>query len=507
MQMKGYSGMVMFSHPLQGRHPVRGTGNHKGRKRIVVIGIDGLDADLLRVYGPSLPNLRLLMLESPYLELQSCFPPDPAPSWASIYTGQNPAQHGILSLQSNGVARGTLSRHPHRGRGNNNEVIGEREEHGNFQAHPAEPHVPAGDTFWEKVSQAGKRACFANVHFSSSHTLALHASVWEGSETPFPHTSTKRHLEQFCQSLHTHTRQQTDAGLELLRSEPWDVFFIQFHALDSIQRLLWRYSDPGDPTYPGKNEHAGRIRACYALFDSVIGRFRAEMGGDCVLLVVSGYGYGRGCLYHLNLNEWLRAEGLLITHPRYTRLFHARYRSDNIDVQATLAQVAMISLAPTFGGISLNRAAIQARRGMGGMGNYDQVRNSIVQRLLHLRLNGRPVVHWAKTREEMYAGQYSDRYPDILFELRNEYGISPAVHVPLTTNNSRHAIASGTYRMQGVLLLGNLPDDMRIRETIDEPGVMDVAPTILALLGEPATDGNCDGQALVDAISLLHSPL
>jgi predicted AlkP superfamily phosphohydrolase/phosphomutase len=467
MQMKGYSGMV----------------------RIVVIGIDGLDADLLRVYGPSLPNLRLLMLESPYLELQSCFPPDPAPSWASIYTGQNPAQHGILSLQSNGVARGTLS---------GGEVIGEREEHGNFQAHPAEPQMPAGDTFWDKASQAGKRACFANVHFSSF--LALLAG--KGSETPV--SCTKRHLAQFCQSLHTHTGQQTDAGLELLRGEPWDVFFIQFHALDSIQRLLWRYSDPGDPTYPGKNEHAGRIRDCYALFDLVIGRFRAEMGDDCVLLVVSGYGYGRGCLYYLNLNEWLRAEGLLVTHPRYTRLFHARYRSDNIDAQATLAQVAKIALSPSFGGISLNRVAIQARR---GMGNYEQVRNSIVKRLLHLRLNGRPVVHWAKTREEMYTGQYSDRYPDILFELRNEYGISPAVHVPLTTNNPRHAIASGTHRMQGVLLLGNLPDDMRIRETIDEPCVMDVAPTILALLGEPAIDRNCDGRALVDAISLLHSPL
>ncbi len=101
--------MVMFSHPLHsGRHLSGGQvimrGN-KGRKRIVVIGIDGLDADLLRVYGPSLPNLRLLMLESPYLELQSCFPPDPAPSWASIYTGQNPAQHGMLSLQSNRLAR------------------------------------------------------------------------------------------------------------------------------------------------------------------------------------------------------------------------------------------------------------------------------------------------------------------------------------------------------------------------------------------------------------------
>ena len=436
--------------------------------RVVVIGIDGLDADLLRVYGPSLPNLRLLMLESPYLELQSCFPPDPAPSWASIYTGQNPAQHGILSMQSNG------------------------EEHGNVQATSIALLVPAGDTFWGRASRAGKRVCFANLHFSSF--LA----------TPAPRT--KRHLERFCQSLHILTEQQTATGLELLRRELWDVFFIQFHALDSIQHLLWRYSDPGDPTYPGKNEHAGRIRACYALFDQIIGRFRAEMGDDCVLLVVSGYGLGRSCLYHLNLNEWLRAEGLLITYPRHRRLFHIRYLTGNIDAQATQAQIAMIAHSPTFGGISLNQAAIEAK---GNTSNYEQVRNSIVQRLLHLRLHGRPVVHWAKIREDMYAGQYIDRYPDILFELRNDYGISPAVHVPLTTHNPRHAAVSGTHRMQGVLLLGNLPDTIAIHETSNEPTVMDVAPTVLALLGESAIDADHDrnGQMLVEIISLLHSPL
>src|SRR5579875_286454 len=65
--------------------------------QIMLIGISGLDADLLRVYGPSLPNLRRLMLESPFLELKSTIPPEPAPSWTSVYTGLNPASHGLLA--------------------------------------------------------------------------------------------------------------------------------------------------------------------------------------------------------------------------------------------------------------------------------------------------------------------------------------------------------------------------------------------------------------------------
>lgn len=480
--------------------------------RVVVIGIDGLDADLLRVYGPSLPNLRLLMLESPYLELQSCFPPDPAPSWASIYTGRNPAQHGIVSIPS---------------------------------------MMPVGEPFWERANRAGKRVCIVNPLFADDasslnkengdvHTFPTEDSKEDGS-------GKKRHLARFCQSQQVITEQLTATGLELLRSGAWDIFFIQFYALDAVQHLLWRYSDPGDPAYPGNNEHSGRIRDCYALFDSVIGRFRAEMGDNCILLVVSGCGHGRGCLHYLNLNEWLRAEGLLVArpeHPRLTGLFYdrflnirarqrsiamlahqnarsthiadsfaneyrisQRYIARHIDQRATLAQVAMISHSPTFGGIALNQTAIQERK---STGNYEQVRNSIVQRLLHLRLRGRPVVHWAKAREEMYSGQYIDRFPDILFELRNEYGINPAVHVPLTTNNPLHSVVSGTRRMQGVLLLGNLPAGTHIRETGNEPTVMDVAPTILALLGEPAPEGDLDGRilvALAKAVSPLHRPL
>lgn len=484
--------------------------------RVVVIGVDGLDADLLRVYGPSLPNLRLLMLESPYLDLQSCFPPDPAPSWSSIYTGRTPAQHGILSIQSMQNSAG--------------------------QASSSTSGMPEGQTFWERASQAGKRVCIVNPLFTYTtsplngviHAIpaCYHKEAWSGK---------KRHLAEFCQSLHTITEEQTATGLELLRREPWDIFFIQFHALDAIQHLLWRYSDPGDPAYPGKNEHGGRIRDCYALFDEVVGRFRAEMEDDCVILVVSGYGLGRGCVNHLNINAWLRAEGLLVTRSMRTPLFHtprfnARAKQHaiallthqnmqlahlsgsvanghssvqqpfarTIDQQATQAQVAMSPHSPTFSGISLNQTAIQVR---GTTGNYEQVRNSIVQRLLQIRLRGRPVVYWAKVREDMYSGQYIDRYPDILFELRNEYGVSSAVHVPLTTNNPLHTTVSGTHRMQGVLLLGNLPSSMHIRETGKEPTVMDVAPTILALLGEADNDGQHSGRALVNVFSLLHSSL
>jgi predicted AlkP superfamily phosphohydrolase/phosphomutase len=56
--------------------------------RVMMVGIDGLDADLLRIYGPSLPHLRLLMLESPFLELQRPYPFQVETAWASLYNAE-----------------------------------------------------------------------------------------------------------------------------------------------------------------------------------------------------------------------------------------------------------------------------------------------------------------------------------------------------------------------------------------------------------------------------------
>src|SRR6266849_2293205 len=120
--------------------------------RIVMLGISGLDADLLRVYGPCLPDLRRLLLQSHFLEMRSCFPPEPAPAWASIYTGLHPANHGILrrvdSLQNGSdTPCGCLVRPC---------------QHHSIHGHPQEAsllgavsRIPPMATFWSEASGSG----------------------------------------------------------------------------------------------------------------------------------------------------------------------------------------------------------------------------------------------------------------------------------------------------------------------------------------------------------------
>jgi|SRR5579885_3844409 hypothetical protein len=69
------------------------------------------------------------------------------------------------------------------------------------------------------------------------------------------------------------------------------------------------------------------------------------------------------------------------------------------------------------------------------------------------------------------------------------------LYLPLVTPNMAHHIVSGNNHMSGVLLLGNLPAGSETLERRDGPRVVDVAPTVLHLLGVTAADE--DGQPLV----------
>ncbi|HVB74763.1 MAG TPA: alkaline phosphatase family protein [Ktedonobacteraceae bacterium] len=466
--------------------------------RVVVLGISGLDADLLRVYGPTLPDLRRLLLQSPFLEMRSCFPPEPAPAWASIYTGLHPANHGILE-RAEYLESGTL-------------------------APPVQIRVPQAKTFWGQASRAGKRVCVVNPLFAypaeavNGIMLAQpYASVKDEPACVVPETAaplldfpplinpfsipSPRQLEAFCTSLQTRTLQQAAAALELFNREPWDLFFVQLDALDHAQHFLWRYSDPGDPTYPGRNHYANRILEFYRLFDEIIGRFRRYLPDDSVLLVVSGHGHGRRCAYRLHLNEWLRAQGLLVAQerlhdvlPRIARHLsgrRARHSSEShIDQQASVARVVDLAGISPSGGISLNRDVL-ARNGE----SYERMRGSILQKLTQLRVKGYPVVNWARAREELHGGVFIARYPDIIFELRSDFGVASSLNVPLVTQDTAHRVISGGHTLQGVLLMEHVPGLMDIRDGIKEPTVMDVAPTVLQLLG--LESARHDGKTLV----------
>ena len=471
---------------------------------IVMLGISGLDADLLRVYGPSLPDIRQLMLESPFLECRSTFPPQPASAWASVYTGLNPSNSGITGILSSDERANDCHQQPSR-----QALLQEK-------------------AFWDVARRAGKRVCVINPLLANTTLLSDAGNRSSRTET-FPPLldgmllSSLRKPEEFCHLLYERTSEQAAMGLKIFSRAPWDIFFLQLDALDHVQHMLWRYSDPGDPNNPGRNTYAHLLPDFYHLFDQIIGSFRAAMQEECVLVVVSGYGFGRRCIQRLQINEWLRSQGLLTPRARSLHWFNRRYFTERrnalcaylqswdgiagsklapahcksshyttfgINAEETLAEGANLTGVSPFGGIRLNRVAIEQ-----GKQVYEQVRATLLANLAQLRVKDRRVVNWAKAREDVYTGGFIERFPDIVFELRSDFGVDTQLYVPLVTHDTLHRILSGERTMNGVLLLGNLPATMQICDGMREPSVEDVAPTLLCMMG--VTSANLDGKALV----------
>lgn len=461
--------------------------------KVVMLGISGLDADLLRVYGPSLPDMRRLLLHSPFLEMRSCFPPEPLPTWASVYTGLHPASHGLLS-SGDSLCAYPVSWNEHLAAGANNDTA---------QAQGASRL----ETFWSAASRAGKRVCILNPLLMlpagkvNGIVKALPLSEGEAKRTSIPSAPSTRQLEAWCEELQALTLRQATQALELFHRESWDLFFVQLDTLDIAQHFLWRYSDPGDPTYPGRNRYAGRVLGFYRLFDEITGRFRRSLPSDSVLLIVSAHGHGRRCAHRLHVNEWLRSQGLLVAQERLQDMLPcltrhlpgrkaARLSLASIDRSASAAQLVELAGTSPFGGIALNRDVL-TRKGE----SYRSVRAALLQKLLQLRVKGYAVVKWASTREELHEGVYAPRYPDIVFELRSDYGVASDLFMPLVTPDGAHRLISGDHTAQGVLLMEPVPVGFDIREGIQEPTVMDVAPTVLRLLG--LCGGRYDGASLV----------
>ncbi|HKE07852.1 MAG TPA: alkaline phosphatase family protein, partial [Candidatus Acidoferrum sp.] len=76
----------------------RGAESSKTQKKVIVLGIDGMDPQLLRQYMAEgkMPNFAALAARGSFLTLETSMPPQSPVAWANLITGMNPGGHGIF---------------------------------------------------------------------------------------------------------------------------------------------------------------------------------------------------------------------------------------------------------------------------------------------------------------------------------------------------------------------------------------------------------------------------
>ena len=510
---------------------------------LLVIGLDGATLDLIEPWAAAgrLPVLAGLMARGAWARLRSTVPAATFPAWTSLVTGVNPGRHGVLDFSER--VPGTYR---------------VRFVNGSYRAVPA---------LWTRLNAAGRRVAVLTVPatyppeavdgvmvsgFDSPLATAIDGSFVHPrslygdirrlvGRLPFADfqevtTGPGWHADALARLLDGVERRATLASA-LLARERWGCFMVVFGESDTVAHHFWRFHDPTSPRHaPGP--FAGAVARVYEALDAAVGRLIAAAARDAVVAVVSDHGSGGAGDRVVHLNRRLAGRGLLAFASASAgaalagRIRAAALRAVPARLQGRLlrrlpAAAGRLEGMHRFAGVDWTRTVAYSEEldyhpsvwlnvrgrepeGIVPADEYGATRERVAAALEGWRDGqGRPVVARVWRREELYAGPFVERAPDLVLELSPVDGYSPsclrsAGPGPALRQLSRAEHGggkgrgmNGAHRRDGVLLLAGAG----VRPGALPPAdIVDVLPTLLPLAGLPVPAG-LDGRPVVGALA------
>jgi predicted AlkP superfamily phosphohydrolase/phosphomutase len=492
-------------------------------RRVLVIGLDGASFELLGPWMDEglLPNLSALVARGVSGGLESVIPPLTPPAWTSAVTGVNPGRHGVLNF-----ARPRFG----------GQLV-------DFYS-ALDRRAPA---LWDYLGAVGKRSIV--LHLPATHPpLALDGLLVAGipvtdlrTDCTYPKTlkqdlvdaipgyklfpNTLRLREDrslyFRDTVDT-LKAHGEEALHLMRREPWDLFFTLWQVGDSLMHFFWRDMDGRT----GNEERRHYIRDYYREVDVALGRVVEAAGPETHVVVMSDHGH-TGVYGAVYVNKWLSDNKYLrirvstrdaiemIAKKIQRKLgkkigFKKKYDPEGdqgLQIAARMLEklekgidwANTLAHAEPPGYIWIN-AKDRYPRGVVEPGEeYLRVREEIKEGLEELvdPATGERVLDRIVTREEAFAGPGMVDAPDLVVTCKPGFITDYAVRKNFVVGPSQGARFSGYHVMRGMLAMAG--PDVRSSETVEDARIVDIAPTVLHLLGLPAQPDH-DGVVLEGAL-------
>jgi predicted AlkP superfamily phosphohydrolase/phosphomutase len=419
--------------------------------KLIILGIDGMDRDVILRYREHLPNLYGMMQAQGLPRLRSVFPADTTPAWATIYTGLDPSEHGIINFVNVGAKENA------------------------YKPEVFDDSFYKGKAFWDQLNQKGYSCAVIlpmNIKEGWDIDGIMITRPQDGKMRVYPQSKTSLYCPK-AEILGTEGKFTSESALPELRKEFFakaeeeirltrmvmenedvDVLFSYFSTTDGIQHEFWRHCDPTHPEYPGTNEHENAIRDMYICMDRYIGEI-AQAQPDTPLLVISDHGHGARPVYAVRINELLRRGGFLTPKgsagtqkttpkkaikkaikkfavgfvkrvglpkwalkvarkfPVWKSLFASSGDFDWGKTQAYLSDLSALKNY-SYGGIRLNET----------VADKDAVADEIIAYLRDIQIEGedRKLFEWIVRTNTFYHGLHLNKYPEIIFQMDERWG-------------------------------------------------------------------------------------
>jgi predicted AlkP superfamily phosphohydrolase/phosphomutase len=253
-----------------------------------------------------------------------------------------------------------------------------------------------------------------------------------------------------------------------------------FDVTDRVQHMFWQYTPEARAlgSRPPASAHAEAVEECYQEMDRMLGGAMQRLGRDDLLIVMSDHGFTsfQRCV---NLNSWLMQHGFLALREDADR---CDGYFGNVDWSRTRAY------ALGLGGIFINQAGREAQGIVHDGEEKRVVKQAIIDGLLALRDDATqaPAVRRVFDAAAHYHGPYAENGPDLIVGFAEGYRIS----WDAVTGKFDAAVIepnlkswSGDHCVDPDLVPGVLFCNRRV--AADDPGIVDIAPTVLAAFGVP----------------------
>ncbi len=473
----------------------------------------GLDGGTLNVLEPLarrglMPRFAQLMSEGRSGVLRSTVPWYTIPGWISLMTGVGPGTHGVLHW----VVAGSDEYFEDRRRGRRFVTSGDID-------------VP---TFWDVAGAAGKRVAIMNmpvtfpawpVNGSMITGLLTPRTAEHGTSFPsdllarFPEyrvdLSTSREAASpdadvtdgvdrvaYLSELVEITEGRARVGSALL-GEDVDLGVVVFVGPDRVSHRAWPEQEAICAGAEPDSEVERLVAEYYGSLDRAIGALLDAAGPEVTVLVVADHGFGPPPPSKFAVNGWLRDAGYLRARAAtvqrtlarrdlvrkavrpFTRRWRKRHSARSepaiIDWSRSTAYAVGFPHTRMFG-IVVNRKGVK-REGIVEKQDVPRLLARLREELLGLTdAQGRRVVRHVYAREEL--GATASSFPDLLGETEDAF-------VPSSGLLGRQLFepfdeSSGLHELDGVLVLAG-PGIKGAGPA--EADIVDVAPTVLGLLG------------------------
>jgi predicted AlkP superfamily phosphohydrolase/phosphomutase len=466
------------------------------KRKVLVIGLDGATFDILLpwIKDNKLPNLSKLYSQGMKGNLSSGLPIISPTVWTSIATGANPGKHGIFGYQQ-------CNRDGYK------------------------PFITTAENmrenwFWEYLSNKGKKSIIINIPGTYPST-PLNGTLISGevavdvSAYPEDIVSWLKEKgykvegegylvvskDKFIRSTYETAEKRAEIGLELMKKESWDLFFIVFTETDRMQHALWEDMENRDKKY------GDEILRFYQKIDEIIGKFVEQSTNDTTVVVLSDHGFGR-LNKRFYIDNWLKQEGFLKIKGTKENLWNNFLisigsflrkigLSDFVrNVLISLNMTSVVEKAPQIeidipesdaftcsyyeGPIYINKNRLSGK-------DYEKFREDLINKIKDLKdpETGQLIAKSVYKKEQIFSGFELENAPDILIESAENYSIVGGFsYSSLFESNPKE---KATHRMNGMIIISG--DNVKKGDI--NASIFDVAPTISSILGVslPLSDG------------------